>query len=211
MGSGDFSAYDALLKMARRGEAEALGRLLESCRNYLILLAELQLDRRLQSKVDAADVVQETFLRAHRSFADFHGLSEAEFLAWLRSILAAQVHDLLRRFLGAKCRDVRLEIRLREELDESADGARTLALATTEKDTPSEHAARGEWAVIVADALARLPDAYRQVILLHHFEKLALPEVAQRLGRSLESVEKLWVRGLVRLRRLLEGRRDALP
>ncbi len=211
MGRGDHLAYESLVAMARGGDAEALGWLLEGCRNYLTLLAQLQLDQRLRSKVDAADMVQETFLRAHRGFAEFRGATEAEFLAWLRRILASQIHDLLRRFLGTKCRDVRLESRLQEELDESSAAFQSLAVLSAKEETPSQRAVRQEWVVIVADALAQLPDDHRRVIFLHHFEKLPLPEVARHLGRSVESVEKLWVRGLVRVRRLLGGKGNALP
>src|SRR5437660_5036837 len=95
-----------LLQEARVGDAAALGHLLELYRRYLALLARMQIGRRLQGKVDASDVVQETFLDAHRHFAVFRGESEAEFVQWLRQILAAKLADLQRRFLGAQGRDV---------------------------------------------------------------------------------------------------------
>jgi RNA polymerase sigma-70 factor (ECF subfamily) len=59
--------------------------------NYLLLLARLQIGRRLQSKVDAADLVQETFLEAHRHFTQFRGRTEEELVGWLRQILAANL------------------------------------------------------------------------------------------------------------------------
>ena len=62
-----------LLQSARAGEGAALGRLLEPYRNYLTLLARLQVGRRLQGKVDASDLVQETFMEAHRDFDRFRG------------------------------------------------------------------------------------------------------------------------------------------
>ena len=77
-----------LLRQARAGSAAALGQLLDLYRNYLELLARLQIGRRLQGKVDAADLVQETFLKAHRDFAQFRGKSEGEWVGWLRQILA---------------------------------------------------------------------------------------------------------------------------
>ena len=69
--------------------------------------------------------------------------------------------------------------------------------------TPSQQAARREQAVLLADALDRLPQDYREVIILRHLEGLTFPEVARRLDRTLDSVEKLWARGLARLRRSL--------
>jgi RNA polymerase sigma-70 factor (ECF subfamily) len=71
--------------------------------------------------------------------------------------------------------------------------------------TPSQHAARREQAVLLADALGKLPDDYREVIILRHLEGLPFAEVAGRMGRSEDSVQKLWVRALANLRRTLGG------
>src|SRR5438132_14203036 len=89
-----------LLLEARDGDAATLGRLLEVYRRYLALLARVQIGQRLQGKVDAEDLVQETFLEAHRHFANFQGTSEGQLILWLRQILAAKLADLLRRYLG---------------------------------------------------------------------------------------------------------------
>src|SRR5689334_17428277 len=75
---------EQLLSLARAGSSQALGQLLEVYRNYLALLARLQIGRRLQGKVEAADLVQETFLAAHRDFARFRGTTEGELVRWLR-------------------------------------------------------------------------------------------------------------------------------
>jgi RNA polymerase sigma-70 factor (subfamily 1) len=102
----------ALLERARAGDVPALGRLLESYRGYLTVLAGVQIGRRLQGKVDAADVVQEAFLGAARDFAQFRGTTEAELLAWLRQVLASVLSNLVRHYQGTQRRDVRLERRL---------------------------------------------------------------------------------------------------
>ena len=198
---------ERLLRLARQGAGDALGRLLETYRSYLALLARLQIDRRLRGKVDASDVVQETCMQAHRAFGQFRGATEAEFLAWLRQILSTRLANLVRRFAAAQCRDVRLEKRLDDELGQSSLVARSLAPSPS---SPSEKAARREQVVLLADALHRLPPDYHEVIVLHHLEELSFPEVAGRMGRTVGAVEKLWVRALAALRRLLEGERDAL-
>jgi RNA polymerase sigma-70 factor (ECF subfamily) len=193
---------ERLLARARAGNGTALGQLLELYRPYLALLARLQIGRRLQSRVDASDLVQETFLKAHRHFAQFRGESEAELMGWLRSILVAHLADLLRHHHG-KGRDVRLERELAAALEQSS---RHLDAALVARDSsPSKQAARRERAVLLADALSRLPEAYREVIVLHHLEGLPLAQLAARLGRSVDSVDKLWVRALGRLRRSLRG------
>jgi RNA polymerase sigma-70 factor (ECF subfamily) len=195
------------LELARRGDAEALGRLLETYRNYLAILARVEIDRRLQSKVDASDVVQDAFLHATRAFPQFHGTGEGEILRWLRQILRHRLVDMIRQFYGTHSRDIRLERQLDEDLDRSSCVVRALF---DSKTSPSRQVARREQAVLVADALARLPDDHRDVIVLHEFEGLSLAEVARRMGRSESSVERLWVRSLVGLRGLLGEKGDEL-
>jgi RNA polymerase sigma-70 factor (ECF subfamily) len=192
---------ETLLRLARNGDGPALGTLLELYRAYLLLLARLQVGRRIQGKVDPADLVQETFLAAHRAFGRFAGRSEAELVGWLRQILAATFVNVLRRYLGTQARDVRLERDLAAELDCSSrvlDGA-LLARGSS----PSQRAAAREQAVLLADALERLPDDYREVIILRHLEGLPFAEVARRMDRSTDGVKKLWPRALAGLRLLM--------
>src|SRR5829696_7200786 len=105
-----------LIRQARGGTTEALGHLLSRYGNYLGLLARVQVGRRLQGKVDPDDLVQKTFLEAHRHFPGFRGQSEPEVAAWLRQILAGVLANTLRRYLGTQGRDVRLERDLAGEL-----------------------------------------------------------------------------------------------
>jgi len=193
----------ALLLQAKRGDESALGRLLESYSNYLTLLSRVQIGRRIQGKVDAGDVVQETFLEVHRQFGAFRGTTEAEFTAWLRRILAGQLALTLRRYLGTKGRDVNLERELGAQLDQSSQAMDGGFVAAT--STPSQHVSRREQAVLLADALDKLPADYREVIILRHLESLPFAEVAGRMGRSEDSVQKLWVRALSSLRRSMDG------
>ena len=91
---------EKLLHLAQTGSVPALGELLERYHDYLTLLARVQIGRRLQRKVDAMDLVQDSFLGVHQHFALFRGNSEAEFVTWLRRILASKLADLLRRYPG---------------------------------------------------------------------------------------------------------------
>jgi RNA polymerase sigma-70 factor (ECF subfamily) len=194
---------EQLLREARTGDAATLGQLLELYRRYLALLARVQIGQRLQRKADASDLVQETFLEAHRQFAKFRGTSEAQFVRWLRQLLAGSLANLLRHYLGTRGRDVRLEQEIEGALDRSSmllDGG-----LVAEQSSPSQQAAGREQAVLLADALAQLPDDYRDVLVLRHLEGLTFPEVALRMERSLDSVEKLWMRALARLRQSVGG------
>jgi RNA polymerase sigma-70 factor (ECF subfamily) len=199
--TGEPSDWRRRLRKAKAGDDAALGALLEAYRRYLALLARLQISRRLQGKLDPADVMQDVFLEAHRNFSLFRGSSEGEFVAWLRQILAARLTNLVRHYLGTKRRDLRLERELAADVDRSSrvlDGG-----LVSRQSSPSERAARCEQAVLLADALALLPDDQREVLVLRHLEELTFPEVAARLDRSVDSVKGLWTRGLDRLRRNL--------
>jgi RNA polymerase sigma-70 factor (ECF subfamily) len=190
-----------LLRAARTGDRPALGRLLELYRNYLRLLARLQASHRLRGKADPSDLVQETFLAAQRAFARFRGSTEAELVDWLRQILASKLADLARRYLATARRDVRLERQLAGELDDSSRALHESLVAAG--SSPSERAVHREQGVLLADALKSLPPDYGEVIILRHLEGLSLAEVAEHMGRSVESVKKLWVRSIARLREAL--------
>jgi RNA polymerase sigma-70 factor (ECF subfamily) len=194
---------EQLLRVAMRGDATTLGQLLELYRRYLALLARVQIGQRLQGKVDASDVVQETFLDAHRNFPRFRGTSEGQFVCWLRQILAAKLADMVRHYVGTQARDVRLEREIGDAFDQSSALLDRGLIAPV--SSPSQQATRREQAVLLANALAELPDDYREVIVLRHLEGLTFPDVARRMERSLDSVEKLWLRALARLKHVLGG------
>jgi RNA polymerase sigma-70 factor (ECF subfamily) len=191
---------DVLMKMAREGNPAAISELLEVYRAYLGILAKVQIDARLRGKVSESDVVQETMLRARQGFSRFRGQSEQELIGWLRKILVSRLTDMLRHY-HADCRDIKLEKSLHQDVEQSsALLARGIA---ARQPSPSEQVQRRESAVLLADALARLPSLYREVVVLRHFENLSFPEVGQRMGRSTHSVKNMWVRSMVKLRELL--------
>jgi RNA polymerase sigma-70 factor (ECF subfamily) len=196
---------ERLLVLAKAGNGTALGQLLERYRQYLSLLVRLQIGRRLQVKVDAEDVLQETFLEVHRDVGRFRGSSEREFLAWVRQILGGILANQVRHYYGTKRRDLRLERELHDELDRSSQAMDRCLIAP--QSTPSQQVARREQAVLLANALGSLPEDYREVIILRQLEDLTFPDVARRMGRTEDSVKNLWARALVRLRNVMDDPR----
>src|SRR5262245_59687972 len=188
------------LTRARDGCGEARGQLLESCRGYLLMIARQELDDDLLPKVGPSDLVQETFLDAHRDFGRFQGGSEAELLAWLRCLLRNNVPNFTRRYRDTEKRQVQREVPL-----DGGTAAGGDAGPAADAATPSGLAMEGERARALEQALGRLPEDYRQVILLRHQEGLPFPEIAARMGRSPNAVHKLWVRAVERLQQELEA------
>jgi RNA polymerase sigma-70 factor, ECF subfamily len=199
----------SLLQMAQSGDRAAFEMLLVVARKLLSRLARTQISRQLQGKADASDLVQEALLEVHRHFGQFRGTTEAEFGAWLRSILAGLVANHVRHFMGTQQRDVRLEQPIATGAAKSSSVFNRQLASTI--GTPSQEAVRHEGSVQLVNALESLPEHYRQVITLRHVEGLPFSEVARQMGRSVDSVEKLWVRALNRLRELLRDSDEYEP
>ena len=194
-----------LLVLAKAGDSAALGRLLERYRNYVGLLVRLQVGRRLKTKVDVEDLLQEIWLEIHRKIALFRGGSEREFLSWVRRLIGSILANQVRHYLGTKRRDLRLERALADDLDNSSLALNQSLIAA--QSSPSQQAVRREQAVLLSDALQSLPDDYREVIILRQLEGLSFPDVARRMGRTEDSVKNVWLRALARLRHMLEDLR----
>jgi RNA polymerase sigma-70 factor (ECF subfamily) len=184
--------------MAR--DTEDRGRDLERFRHYLSLLARLQLDTRLQGKVDLSGVVQQTLLEAHQAWNQLERMDRARQAAWLRKALARNLTDEVRKLITA-ARDVGRERSLEAAVEESS--ARLEGWLVAEQSSPSEQAERNEQLLRLAQALAQLPEDQRNAVELHHLKGLPLGEVAGRLERSKGAVGKLLYRGLDRLHALL--------
>jgi RNA polymerase sigma-70 factor (ECF subfamily) len=176
---------------------------LEDYRDYLRLLARLQLDPRLRAKLDASDVVQQAILQAHEGRAQFRGSTEAEWLAWLRAILANVLAAAARRF-GTEARAVGRERSLEAELERSS--SRLECLLAADQTSPSQRAVRGEELLRLASALEKLPEDQRRVVELRYLKGLPVADVARQMGRTRPAAVGLLYRGLKRLRELLHDR-----
>jgi RNA polymerase sigma-70 factor, ECF subfamily len=176
------------------------GRALEQFRAYLHLLARLQLDPRLQGKVDLSGVVQQTLLEAHQAWGQLRDMNRAQQAAWLRKALAHNLADEARK-LSTAARDVGRERSLEAAVEESS--ARLEAWLASEESSPSVRAERNEQLLQLAHALTQLPEDQRLAVELHHLKGLPLAEVAEQLQRSKGAAAKLLYRGLDKLHALL--------
>jgi RNA polymerase sigma-70 factor, ECF subfamily len=173
---------------------------LERYRGYLRLLAESKLDRRLRTKIDPSDVVQETMLQAFRAWSDLRGSSEGERLAWLRQILIRTLLHAVRDF-GRVKRNIARE----QPLVRLADGSsmHLEALCAADQTSPSEVAVRAEELLRVADALAELPEEQRSAVLAYYWRGESVAEIGAEMERSGSAVAGLIYRGVKRLNQRL--------
>ncbi len=203
--SENLLAVAELIQQARAGDRQALESLLQRYREYVRLLVRCRARGRLRARVDGSDFVQETLLRAARNIQQFQGTGEEEWCGWLARIAENEVVHQMRHHLGAAKRAASREQSVAEP-DDSAEGASRLERWFTKAQTsPSLAAIRKERSLLLADALARLPDDYREVLILRHLEGFDFPEVAKRMKRSAGAVRVLWTRALKKLR---EGLQD---
>ena len=189
------------LERARQGDAGARDQLFAATRSFVATAARFHLQRRLQAKVDASDIVQQSLLEAHRGFEKFSGHSPGEWLAWLKRIVAHNALDAAKAYRGTAKRDAGREVPLAGNEDASAGWHVT---PVDQAASPSMQVARGEQDLIVAAALDALPEDHREVLLLRNMERLPFEEVGRRMGRSAGACRMLWMRAIANLR-------DTLP
>lgn len=183
------------------GEPKGEARNLEDYREYLRLLAQLQLDGRLQGKIDLSGVVQQTMLEAYQALPKYERQDADHLAGWLRRILANNLTDEIRKLKTDK-RDLSRERSLEAALQQSS--IRLQAWLDAGQSSPSGHAQRQEQALQLSAALAKLPDAQREALVLRHFHDRSLAQIAQQLGRSHAAVAGLLKRGLQQLRNQLQ-------
>jgi RNA polymerase sigma-70 factor, ECF subfamily len=172
---------------------------LEAYRDYLRLVARIQLPIDVQRKLDDSDLVEETLLRARERFAQFAGRTEGDLTAWLRSILSHQLLEVLRRIDSDKpIADVETSMEKARE-----DSASRLEYLLAAEGGSSQHAVLEKDLVKLAAALAQLPAEQRQAVEWRHLLGASVAEIARNMERSKVAVGGLLRGGTKRLRELL--------
>jgi len=192
----------SILAAAQAGSRDALGQVLDRCRRYLLELAQQTLGPGLRAKGGASDLVQETYLEAHRQFPKFEGASDAQLRAWLRCLLMHKAAQLGRRFRGTRKRQLSREIPF-GVADSTTAHASELAGRVP---TPSVQVMADEQLRRLHDAMSRLPRDHREVVLYRYQQGLSFEEVGRRLHRSADAARMLWARAVEKLK--VELKRD---
>ncbi len=192
--------FNDWLQQAQAGSTDALGQALEACRNYLLMVAERELDVSLRAKGGASDIVQETFIEAQRTFPRFSSDSQEAFQAWLRAMLLNNLADFRRRYRGTQKRSADRERSL-EGGASSVDWRGSLAAETR---TPSGEFVHQETLDGVDSALRRLPEDYQRVVTLRYMDNCSFDQIAEKMGRSANAIRKLFARAIERLQLEME-------
>ncbi len=185
--------FNLLLEGARCGSGEDLGRLLNLFRNYLMVMAEAKLDSAVRPKVGASDLVQETLLEAQKDFGRFRGKTTEELRGWLKQILLNNLLNQYRAWRQTQKRDLGREVFLTQA------GLHESHVATASGASPSEIVSAREEQDRLHAALDRLPEHYRDVIVLRHREGCSFEEIGRRMNRTSDAARMLWYRAFERL------------
>jgi RNA polymerase sigma-70 factor, ECF subfamily len=197
----DSSETQQLLDQARGGDSQAIARLMEMHRDSMRRMISLRLDPAIAARVDASDVVQEVLLEVSRRLDAYLRAPTMPFHLWLRHVAKDRIIDAYRRHRHAERRGVDRERPLTPAGSSSADLAAQLCDAEL---TPASAAMQQELERRLHDAIARLDDDDREIILLRHFEQLSNQEVAQLHGLSEPAASMQHLRALRKLRQLLQ-------
>jgi RNA polymerase sigma-70 factor (ECF subfamily) len=204
MSKSDTGTHGRLLANARAGNADAFAQLFERYSNLVRLTLRSQISPELRAKVDASDLLQETFLTASRSMAEFQGNEPETFVRWLQVIAARRAADAYRRYFDFEKRDLRREVPLDQLLARSdRSAARLVEQLADSASGPISVAHRHEQALRLADAMAALPEHYREVLQLRYLDERPLGEIAELLGRTKGSTAMLMARAIEKLKELL--------
>jgi RNA polymerase sigma-70 factor, ECF subfamily len=199
---------DELLIAAKKGDTQAVNRLLERHRGPVRRLVELRLDRKVQRRVDVSDVVQDVMVEASGRLQKYLQDPAMAFHLWLRQIAWDRIIDTYRRHRVSAKRSMDREQPMSVPFNNEQS---TMDLAVQLRDpamTPAAAATQRELAKNVEAAIESLNEQDREIILMRHYEHLSNLEIAEVLGLNAPAASMRYLRAVRRLRQLLEESGD---
>jgi RNA polymerase sigma-70 factor (ECF subfamily) len=183
------------------GDRDAFNDLFDRHRSDLRRVVQLRLDRRLQARVDASDVVQEAQMEAFRRLDDYLTRRPMPFGLWLRKTAQERIYNHRRDHLQTARRSVH-----REQAFPDQSSLMIAAPFLGRGSSPSQRLIKREHKRIVSEAVNELAEIDREILLMRNVEGLSQREIAQVLELSHDAVRKRYGRALVKLQRLLAAK-----
>jgi RNA polymerase sigma-70 factor (ECF subfamily) len=187
------------------GNPQALGRIWERHSDRLLRVVRLRLDRRLQGRIDPADVLQEAFLDFQSRFEEYLKQPDMPFFLWLRFLTGQRLQLIHRHHLGAQMRDAGREVSLHRGAMPQATSVSLAAQLLGRFTSVTQAVQRAEMQMILQEAINAMDSIDREILALRHFEELSNEETAQVLGIKSSAASSRHVRALKRLRDVLRG------
>jgi RNA polymerase sigma-70 factor (ECF subfamily) len=201
--TSDASETQALIRRIESGDEGALSELFLRYRDRLRRMVKLRLDRRLQGRLDASDVLQEAYLDVSKRAGEYRANPTLPVFLWLRLITGQRLVALHRMHLGAQMRNAGQEVSLHRGSLPPASSISIAAMLLGRMTSPTRAARRVELQVRLQDVLNSMDPTDREVLILRHFEELGNSETAQVLGISKSAASSRYVRAVIRLKSAL--------
>lgn len=189
-----------LLQQARELQPVAVSKIIDEYRNYLLLVANSEMNPALQAKIGASDMVQQSLLAIHQNLPKFRGQSVQEFKGWIRQILLNDIRNAHRHYAGTQQRQIDREIRMN-------DSQQLRPSLQDHNRTPQSEAMLNELALELEICLAQLSKSHQQVLRMRNWKELSFREIGDVLDCTPEAARKLWFRAFKRLRQTVLKRR----
>lgn len=201
--SSDASETRDLIRRIEGGDEHALSELFARYRSRLKRMVKFRMDRRLQGRLDASDVLQEAYLDVARRAKEYRDDHKLPVFLWLRLITGQRLMALHRQHLGAQMRDAGQEVSLHRGALPPASSISIAAMLLGRLTSPTRAASRAEMQVRLQDVLNSMDPIDREVLTLRHFEELGNSETAQVLGITKSAASSRYIRAVMRLKKEL--------
>jgi len=194
-----------LVAQAVDGDANALSLLMDRYRERLRRMVGLRMDRRLQGRVDASDVVQEALIEAARRLDEYAAKPPMGFFLWLRWLTGEKLLNAHRQHLGTQKRDAGQEVSLYRRALPEASSVSIAHQLLGQLTSPTQAVYRAELQLIVQEVLNSMDPIDREVLILRNFEQLTTDETAQTLGIKRSTASKRYITALKRLKQAMSA------
>jgi RNA polymerase sigma-70 factor (ECF subfamily) len=164
---------EQLVAWAKDGDTEAFEELIHRHRDKIYARAMIM----MRNEGDAVDLSQEAWVKAWQRLRQFQG--ESSFATWMTRIVINLCLDQIRRQKRTRAESI-------EELEEESGGVERQMPVV--ENNPTEGLETEELRRRIDEAMGKLTDAHRTVLVLHEFEGLEYKEIAKRVGISIGTV-----------------------
>ncbi len=203
--SQDLPEQPEIIEQLRASREEALAELYQLVQERLRRVIDFRLDYRLNGRVSNSDVLQETYVRAAQRIDSYLQKPDMPFFVWLRLEANQRLQEIHRFHFGAEKRDIRREVKLKNNNQDQGNTSVQLAAHIVAQMTSASGVfQKAQQIDALEKTLSEMNDTDREVIALRHFEELSNIETAKVLGIAPEAASKRYIRALKRLKEIMQ-------
>ena len=199
---------DPRVSRAVAGDEAAMAELFDEHRDRLKRMIELRLNRKLHGRVDASDVLQETYVDLAKQLKNYSEDPAIPFFIWLRRITVQRLIMVHRKHLGTAMRDAAMEVNLQRSAAPEASSVFLASHLVGQLTTVSQRVLRDERQDKLREVLDNLDNNDREIIALRHFEHLTIAEIASLYDVTEASAGMRHLRALRKLKKHLGQQPD---